>query len=85
MLALCHFPSVITADRVGMLSLAGVASSNLTSTLFLASEFGCVADIAQMLKQQTARLIVYTDMGGVGMDVASTSIDIAPVSSLVYG
>ena len=60
-------PSVVTTGDVGMLSLAGVAPSNLTSTLYLASELGYVAGIAQMLKQQTVRLAVYADMGSTGM------------------
>ena len=67
-----------------MLSLAGVAPSNLISTLALASGFECVADIAQMSKQQTARLAVYAGMDGVGMGLASTLIDMALVSSLVF-
>jgi len=38
-----------------------------------------------MSKQETARLAVYAGMGGVGMGLASTLIDMAPGSPLVYG
>lgn len=67
-----------------MLSLAGVAPSNLTLTLSLASGFGCVADIAQMSKQETVRLAMYAGIDGVGMGLASTLIDMTLISSLVY-
>ena len=66
-------------------SFGGVAPSNLTSTLSLASGLGCVAGIAQMSKQQITRLAMDTGMDGVGMGVASALFDMTPSSSLVYG
>lgn len=76
----------MTAGDLESLSLAGVAPSYLTSTLALASGLGCVAGIAQISNQETARLAVYASLdGGIGMDLASILIDMAPTSSLVYG
>jgi len=65
-------PPAALVGGYGLMSLAGVANDNLSSTLALASGLGCVAGIAQMSKQETARMAVVAGMGGVGIGICAT-------------
>ena len=81
-------PSGVAAGSFGVLSMIGVPAAStggsMTSTLALASGLGCVAGIAQMSKQETARLAVVAGMGGVGMGVAATLAEMSPSDPATY-
>jgi len=76
-------PPAAAVAGLGVLGMTGSASPNLSSTIALASGLGCVAGIAQMSKQDSARLAVFAGLGGVGMGLASTLYDM-DVPASVY-
>jgi NAD(P) transhydrogenase len=77
-------PPAVAVGGYSLLTLTGNGSINLSQTLALASGLGCVAGIAQMSRQETARLAVIAGMGGVGMGVVATLGQMNPSSMGVY-
>mmetsp|Transcript_10455 Transcript_10455/g.17035 ORF Transcript_10455/g.17035 Transcript_10455/m.17035 type:complete len:1024 (+) Transcript_10455:45-3116(+) len=68
-------PPAAAVTGFGLLGMTGSAGPTLSSTLALASGLGCIAGIAQMSNQQSARAAVYAGLGGVSMGLASTLYD----------
>jgi NAD(P) transhydrogenase len=62
----------------------GVGGASLTPTIALASGLGCVAGLACLSQQATARAGVYVGMGGVGLGLCAALADMAPASNLAY-
>lgn len=77
-------PPAVLVGGFSAVSLAGVASDSLVHTMALVSGLGCIAGIAQMSKQETARLAVVAGLGGVGVGICATLAQMHPQDPLVF-
>eukprot|EP00808_Paulinella_micropora_P030192 g12035.t1 len=66
------YPPIASFAGFAALQANGMAPAGAPGALALYSGMGCIAGIAAMSSQETARMAVYLGMGGVGMGIGTT-------------